>query len=173
MQTVTIRKDFIIKHVVFFFILIMAVVSVFMVRGAKPEISEVKIYFVDAEMMRLIPVKTSIPQTNTRNMAQRILDELIEGRDDNPKIRRIIPKEKRCMTVRLVNDVAYVDLKKALVENHPAGRDLELLTVYSVVNSLTGLDGIRCVRFTVDGKKEKNFMGYLNMEETFVPDYFV
>ena len=48
-------------------------------------------------------------------------------------------------------------LKQELVDKHPDGRDLELLTVYSIVNSLTGLDGIVNVRFTIDGKRQKDF----------------
>ena len=51
-------------------------------------------YYVDAQMLRLIPVKTQIPQMSTQKMAQRVVDELVEGYDDNPKIRRIIPNVK-------------------------------------------------------------------------------
>jgi hypothetical protein len=77
------------------------------------------------------------------------------------------------MTVKVKDKIAYVDIKKDVVNEHPDGRDLEMLTVYSIVNSLTGIDGIVNVRFTIDGKIEKKFKGYLDMRETFIPDYLV
>ena len=48
-----------------------------------------------------------------------------------------------------------------------------MLMVYSIVNSLTEIDGIVNVRFTIDGRVQKDFVGYLDMRETFIPDYFV
>ena len=173
MQTITVKRNSIIKHIAFVLILAAAFGAVVAARGMKVQTEEVKLYFVDAEMMRLIPISTTIPKTNTQKMAQYVVDELIEGRDDNPKIRRIIPKEKRCMTVKVKDKIAYVDIKNSMVEAQPDGRDLEMLTVYSVVNSLTDLDGIVNVRFTIDGKTQKDFKGYLDMRETFIPDYFI
>ena len=106
-------------------------------------------------------------------MAQRVADELVKGRDDNPKIRRLIPDVRGALKVKVVNDCAYVDINGEVKKKHPEGRDLELLTVYQIVNSLTELDGIRTVRFTVDGEVTRDFMGFIDMRETFVPDYFV
>ena len=173
LQTVTIKKSMIIKHIAFVLILAAAFGVVAVSRGMQAQTQEVKLYFVDAEMLRLIPISTTIPKTSTQKMAQYVVDELIEGRNDNPKIRRLIPKEKRCMTVKVKDTIAYVDIKKSMVEGQPEGRDLEMLTVYSIVNSLTGLDGIVNVRFTIDGKTQKDFKGYLDMRETFIPDYFI
>lgn len=47
----------------------------------------------------------------------------------------------------------------------------EYLTIYSVVNSLTSSGDIITVDFTVGGKKQKDFYGYIDMRETFIPDY--
>jgi hypothetical protein len=60
-----------------------------------------------------------------------------------------------------------------MVEAHPEGRELELLTIYSIVNSLTGIEGISTVRFTINHEITKDFMGYVDMRETFIPDYFM
>ena len=48
-----------------------------------------------------------------------------------------------------------------------------MLIVYQIVNSLTSIDGIDNVRFTVDGKVKKEYAGFIDMRETFIPDYFV
>lgn len=173
MQTVTIKKSMIIRYAAFLLILAAGLGVVVMSQGMRIETEDVKLYFVDAEMLRLIPVSTEIPRTTTEKMAQSVLDKLIEGHDENPKIRRLIPKQNRCMTVKVKDKIAYVDIKSTMVEEHPDGRELELLTVYSIVNSLTGLDDIINVRFTIDGEEQKDFKGYIDMRETFIPDYFV
>lgn len=142
------------------------------VRKEKPMV-EAKLYFVDAQMMRLLPLKVYIRDFTPQKEAKILLNELIRGRDDNPKIRRIIPNIKNCMSVRVEGKTAYVNIKKEMVENHPDGRDLEILTVYSIVNSLTSIKEIETVRFTIDGKRQKDFKGFVDMRETFIPDYYV
>lgn len=161
------------KYTVFLLIIALSFGIATVSRGTSVQTETVKLYFVDAEMLRLIPVKTAIPKLTPEKMARRVIDELIEGRDDNPKIKRLIPKDKRCMTVKVKNKIAYVNIKSEMIEKVPDGRDLEVLTIYSVVNSLTGIDGIVNVRFTIDGRREREFKGYIDMRETFIPDYFV
>lgn len=173
MQTVKVNRSFIIRNIAFAAFLALSVSLIVSARSFHAQTAQTKIYFVDAEMMRLIPVKVTIPEMSAEKTAQRVLDELIEGRDENPKIRRLIPKMKRCMTVSLKDGIAYVDIKGKMIDAVPDGRDAELLTVYSVVNSLTAVDGVVNVRFTIDGKKQKDFKGWLDMRETFIPDYFI
>lgn len=161
------------RYAAFFLILTAALAVSVYARGAKVNTVTARLYFVDAEMLRLIPVEMQLPDAPPQRMAQRVLSELIKGRDDNPKIRRIIPNVKRGMTVKVRDGCAFVDIKSEIKENHPDGRDLEVLTVYQIVNSLTEIDGIQTVRFTVGGEVTRNFMGHIDMRETFVPDYFV
>ena len=173
MLTVTVKKDFIVKHILFFLILALGFGTVSVARGIKTETIETRIYYVDAEMMRLVPVRTSIPKMSAKRSAQYVLDKMIEGYDANPKIRRVIPKDEHCLTASVKDGIAYVNISGEMLKNHPEGRDIELLTVYSIVNSLTEIDGIINVRFTIDGRVSKDFMGYIDMRETFIPDYFV
>ena len=137
------------------------------------ETIQVKLYFADADFMRLVPENTSIKKTDVQNEARTVIKELIKGRDQNPKIRRLIPDIKRCMTVRTENGVAYVNITQKMIDVHPEGREAERLTVYQIVNSLMSIDGIDCVRFTVNGSEQKNFMGYLDMREPFTLDELV
>ncbi len=173
LQIITIRKKSLIRYASFLLILFLGFGTVMVSRGIKPETTEIKLYFVDEQMMRLIPVSTTIPKTTTDRMAQHVLDEIMEGRDDNPKIRRLLPYKKHGLTFKVEDNIAYVNIDKYIAENHPDGRDIEMLTVYSIVNSLAEIDGIINVRFTIDGESQKDFMGYLDMRETFIPDYYV
>lgn len=131
------------------------------------------VYFVDKSLMRLLPAKIYLPDVSTEKAAKKVIEELIKGRDTNPKILRLIPNSKRCMTVKVENDTAYVNLTKKLIKEHPDGANQEILTVYAIVNSLTSIDGIKKVKFTIDGKEKADFKGNIDMRETFVPDFNV
>lgn len=161
------------KKIIFAVILIIGFSTIFFSCNNHQTMVGVKLYFVDSEMLRLLPVEIYISDTTPQKKAQAVIDELIQGRDDNPKILRTIPNIKNCMSVKVKDTTAYVDISKEMTEAHPDSRELELLTVYSIVNSLTGIEGITTVRFTIDHEVSKDFMGYIDMRETFIPDYFI
>ena len=79
---------------------------------------------------------------STQKMAQRVADELVEGYDDNPKIRRIIPNVKHGIKVKVLDRIAYVDLKQELVDKHPEGRDLNCLQCIQSLIRLQDLTGL-------------------------------
>lgn len=134
---------------------------------------EVKLYVVDAEMLHLIPVEITIREASADKEARSVIAALIRGFDDNPKIRRLIPDIRGCMSVKVEGNTAYVNITDAMIRNHPESRGLEQLSVYSIVNSLTGIRGIDNVRFRINGKVRKDFMGYMDMRKCFVFKSFV
>lgn len=126
-----------------------------------------KIYLVDTRLCRLLPYDTDIIDASAEDMARDALSNLIEGRDDNGNIRRIIPKMKDCLTVRVDNGVAYVDIDSKIKKNILCSRDIEKLFIYQIVNTITSVKGIRFVRFTVDGEIHKDFLGFYDMRDTY------
>ncbi len=142
-------------------------------RTASQPVEEALLYFVDAEMMRLIPSETIVPASDGTEAAKAVLAALVEGRDDNPQIKRIMPKMPEELSVYVSGEIAYVDMGADFVAAHPEGRGAELLTVYQIVNSLTSLKEVVNVRFTIDGRSCRDFIGFIDMRETFVPDYYV
>lgn len=161
------------KRTIFILIIIAAFGITALSFGTSIPQTEVRLYFTDAQILKLLPVRVQIPELSPEEQAKTVIKALIEGDDDNLKIRRTIPHIRGCMSVKVKGEIAYVDIKKSMVENHSEGRDIELLTVYSIVNSLTSIKGITNVRFTVNDHLSKDFMGYLDMRETFIPDYTV
>ena len=53
------------------------------------------------------------------------------------------------------NGVCYVDLNEAFVRNQVAGEEMEYLTIYSIVNSLTRIYGVDSVQFLIDGQQRE------------------
>jgi len=132
-----------------------------------------EIYFVDSEMLRLIPTTVYVDEKSVEKNAKAVIAELVNGHDDNPKILRTIPDVRNGVTVKVKNDTAYVNFSKKFVSAHTDNQIHEVLTVYSIVNSLSSLEGITKVRFTIDGKSQAEFKGSIDMRETFVPDYTI
>ncbi|MBQ7573417.1 MAG: GerMN domain-containing protein [Clostridia bacterium] len=155
------------RKIMFLLMLIASTVVFIIGCQNRTETECVKVYVVDAQMMQLIPVSTYIPKCDGEEKAKRLIKVLIKGFDENPKIRRLIPDIPNCMSVEVVDRCAVVDIKNKMLENHPDGRSLEKLTVYSIVNTLTEVEGIDCVRFTVNGEVTKKFMGYMDMKQVF------
>lgn len=134
---------------------------------------DAQIYYVDSSMLRLVPIDFDIGCTTQTKAAQKVLDKLIDGEDYNRRILRLIPDEKKCMTVRVEKNTAYVNLKESFTQNIPENKNQEILMLYSIVNSLTSIDGIDTVKFLFDGKEEKVTIGGIDMREVFIPDYYV
>ena len=131
------------------------------------------IYYADHSMMRLIPIEYDCGYSSTSGAAKKVIKKLIDGADSNSKILRVIPANKGCMSVKVKDTTAYVDLKKEFIQNKPENRNLELLAIYSVVNSLTSIKGIDTVKFTVEGEDKKECIGGIDMRETLIPDYYI
>lgn len=135
--------------------------------------TDVKIYYIDHELFMLVGMPDSVEGENVSEQAECILDKLVAGQDFNRKIKRQIPKKYGLMTVTIENSCAVVDLSEEFIRLHEDGRIAERFTVYQIVNSLTSIDGINSVRFTIAGNIKKDFKGFLDMRETFFPKPFV
>lgn len=60
--------------------------------------------------------------------------------------------------------VAYVDLSRELVQNHPGGSSAEELTVYSLSNTLiANFPAIKMVKILVEGREIPSIAGHLDL----------
>lgn len=134
---------------------------------------DIKLYYVDSSMLRLIPTSVSIKASNSDTAAKEVLFQLNYGAKNNPKIAKIMPNVKKGLSVKVKKQTAYVNMSNDFVSMHSNSRQHELLTIYSIVNSLTSIDGIVNVKFTIDNKEQKDFKGFCDMRETFIPDYYI
>ena len=59
-----------------------------------------------------------------------------------------------------------MDLSAAVRENHPGGVDTELLTVYSIVNSLVlNIPEIRAVKILINGNESMTLAGHIDLQK--------
>jgi len=105
---------------------------------------------------------------NLSNLASTVVNELIKGPTDNETFLRTVPAEAKLRSpVSISGKVATVDMSKEFKTKHPGGKDAEKMTIYSIVNSLTELEGIEKVKFTIEGKTQKEYMGNFKFDAVF------
>ena len=123
------------------------------------------LYFADSTGENLVTEEREISVRNSETVAFAILQELMEGPSGKQLI-GMIPAGTKINAVDVKNGVCYVDLSAEFIDKHIGGSTKEILTVYSVVNTLTALEGIDKVQFLINGKTREVF-GNLLFSEPF------
>ncbi len=96
-----------------------------------------------------------------------IVEALIRGPQSG--LNRTISEgtELRAIYIALDN-VCYVDFSEAIRKKHPGGSNSEMLTVYSVVNSLIlNISEIKRVKILIDGGESPTLAGHITLQQPF------
>jgi len=128
---------------------------------------EVNLYFSDSQAMYLVAEKRKIPQTPS--LVRQAVIELIKG-PENSDLYPTIPKGTQVNEVYIVDDIVYIDLSEEIFKNHPGGSSGELMTVYSIVNTLTEIPPIRGVQILVEGNETKSLVGHIDISMPLLRD---
>jgi len=131
------------------------------------EMIEVNLYFSDSQAMYLVSEKRKIPQTTS--LAKQVVVELIKG-PDSSDLYSTIPEGTRVNEVYIADDIVYVDLSEEVFKNHPGGSSGELMTVYSIVNSLTEISPIKGVQILVQGNERNSLVGHVDISMPLLRD---
>ena len=138
------------------------------------------VFLMSAQTILKKQITLYLPSSETEKLIAVNKDVIIRGNDDLADvIFSLLKKESsRDGYIKLYPDNSYATSqnKKARVvidKNHINGATLsdELLTIYSAVNSLTSSGDIITVEFLIDGASQRDLYGYIDMRETFIPDY--
>ena len=107
----------------------------------------------------------SLPDPGT--LGARIVKTLIQG--PRGPLTRTLPPETRLRAFFITPDgTAYLDFSGEIASRHPGGIDSEMLTVYSVVNSLVlNVPQVEAVKFLVEGREAASLSGHLDISSPF------
>jgi spore germination protein GerM len=134
------------------------------------EKKEVLLYFSDSEGEYLIAEKRPILKKNeVKEEAKETILELIKGPKE--KLIPTLPPRTKLLTLQ-INDagVAKVNFSSALSKDHPGGSSAEMMTVYSIVNSLAlNFPQIKRVQILIDGKSIETITGHLSLRQPISP----
>lgn len=124
----------------------------------------VYLYFSDEENMHLVSEDRILFATDDPvEIGKMIVHDLIQG----PKGRlvRTIPAGTRLNALYISqNGTAFLDFSDAIREQHPGGSATELLTVYSIVNSVVlNIPQVRNVKILIGGRETLTLAGHIDI----------
>lgn len=140
---------------------------------------------IDPQNSVLISFKTYYPLESTNELVEEqrnnvyanpnvikeyyIVDELIKGTTIDGHY-SAIPKSTKIINVETDNRICYVNLSEDFVTKQPDDYEMNRLSVYQIVNSLTLLDDVDAVQIFIDSKKVKGFKNGLDLSEVLTAD---
>jgi len=129
------------------------------------------LYFADESSDLLIKEFRSLSSVKSpEKMSEALIEELIKGPD--AKGIRTLPEQTRLLSVDLLNDgLIVVDFSKEFTEFDPGGSSTEIITVYSIVNSLiTNIKAVSRVRIIQEGETLDTIAGHIDCNKIFYAD---
>jgi spore germination protein GerM len=134
------------------------------------EKKEVVLYFSDSEGEYLVGEKREISKKNEfKEEAKEAILELIEG--PKGKLIPTLPPRTKLLTLQISDEgLAKVNFSPALSKDHPGGSSSEVMTIYSIVNSLSlNFPQIKKVQILIDGKPVETITGHLSLKQPVSP----
>jgi hypothetical protein len=121
--------------------------------------------FLTAEE-RVLPQQND-PENDPAEFGKAVIGALIEGPQQD--LMRTLPKETLIKSVYVTEEgTAYVDFSAAIREHHPGGCHMELLSIYSIVNSLIlNIDQIKAVKILIGGREAQTLAGHIDLRFPF------
>ncbi|MCQ2560205.1 MAG: GerMN domain-containing protein, partial [Clostridia bacterium] len=132
-----------------------------------------KIYFSDDQEMYLVAEDLTLTDGNSPEAAAKeVIAALIKG-PNNTALLPTLPQGTKLSAVQVENGLATVNFSADLRDKHSKGSDGENMTVYSIVNSLTELEGIDRVQILVDGEVIESLAGHIDLREPLEADPYL
>jgi spore germination protein GerM len=106
---------------------------------------------------------------NPEEMARIVLTELIRGPSGTGI--RTVPQQTRVLSVKMEqNGLMKVNLGQELLRYHPGGSTAEVMTVYSIVNTLTeNIKDVKMVQLLFDGNTIETIAGHIDISKPLNP----
>ena len=126
------------------------------------------LYFADKNNVFLIAESQTLPNPGEPATFGRIIIEaLIKGPREG--LMRTVPEGTTLRAIYVTDDgTAYADISQTVSENHPGGCNSELLTIYSIVNSLIlNITEIESVQILIGGREAMTLSGHIDLRYPF------
>lgn len=123
----------------------------------------------------LMPEVRKIPgvqeESNPDSRALKVMQELIRGPAGGSVLCPTVPRGTILRSVKILGNVAYADFSEELIKNHWGGSRAEELTIYSIVNTLTDIPGIKQVQILIEGLPSSTIAGHIILDEPLSPNF--
>lgn len=117
---------------------------------------QISLYFADSSMTFLHMERHNLTIGQNRSICGYVVDELCRG-PQGTGLAQTMPEGTEVLSVKQTGDVCTVDLSYEFYGNRIPGASAERMTVYSIVNSLCSINGVKAVQILIDGAKIDNY----------------
>jgi spore germination protein GerM len=125
----------------------------------------VHLYFSDKDSQFLMAENRVLKSPEDPEFfARSIIEALIKGPQQG--LARTLPAATAIRAIFVTPEgICFVDLTSAVTERHPGGIQSELLTIYSIVNSLVlNVPQIKAVKILINGSEAMTLAGHINLQ---------
>jgi spore germination protein GerM len=132
---------------------------------------QVHLYFADSSGKYLSAEQRIVEQpADIASAARDLVEALIHGPMQEGT--RTLPRDAGLRALFVTSDgVAYVDFKADALDSHPGGVEAELLSIFSIVDTLVlNLEEIRQVKFLIGGQEAATLAGHVDIHRPFNAD---
>ena len=146
-------------------------------------LSVARLYFSDPQAEFLVPEERKMGLDieaekrgfgpGTCKAIQAVIEELIKG-PSSPSLAATIPRGTRLRNVFVSDHIAYLDFSEELKTKHCGGSSGELMTVYSIVNTiLDNFQYIKGVKILIEGMDAETLAGHLDISKALTKNDFI
>lgn len=131
----------------------------------------VKLFFQSADRPGLAVEERAVAFSNDlARQLHAVVEELVRG--SKAGLGGTLAPDTRVLHVFVsARGVAYVDLSKEAAASHPGGSEAELVTVYSLVNSLAAnFPAIKRVQILIEDRPVPTLAGHVDLTRPLAPD---
>lgn len=115
------------------------------------------IYFANKEGTKLVPTTVDAVVGNGVSLEKLVMDKLLKGPGtSNRGAYATIPENTKLISVSSDDGVCYVNLNEEFLKPRPDVT--EMVSLYSIVNSLCELPGVSKVQFSINGDTKKTYI---------------
>ncbi len=128
----------------------------------------VHLYFLNSSKNFLTAEERVIARSpDPQEFSAQIVAELING--PQKELIATVPQQARLRALFVAeNGIGYVDLSQTIREHHPGGNFTELMTIYSIVNSLVlNVAQIKAVKILIEGQEALTLAGHIDLRFPF------
>jgi len=129
----------------------------------------VSLYYLDEQAATLKKEERLVDVKSLVNNPYETLFNLLKEKPKAENLKSAIPEGTIFQKAELRNGILYLDLSKEFIENHKGGKNEELQSIYSIVNTLSELIEVNSVKILINGEENQKFKDeQINFSEPFI-----
>lgn len=117
----------------------------------------ITLYYANSNADKVVAEKREVEISKDTQIEKLVFEELQKA----PKTEGLylpIPKGTKLLSASTEGGICTLDLSREFVDNSPGGTAGELMTLYSIINTMTELPDIDKVQFLIEGQKEEVYV---------------